>query len=257
MVSVERVRTKPGRSAGAAAPQLLRVLLPWWLALLAAVLAVGELIVHLDHGVVLRSLDAPVEADLQPARSRLHLVASVVTWIGAQPVVLVVLAVLAVALYRVQKELAAQLMLIVVGADALTTVGKLVTQRAGPAQRLISGLNDYSFPSGHSTAASALLIGAALLFHSGGSGSGRAGRALIGLAGVVALAVAFSRLVLDVHWLTDVCAGFAVGTLWAVVVVHLWPADPAAHTTSLDSHFTDVLDPLNPHRSPVASRRTP
>lgn len=229
MVHVERVRAEPGRSAGTAATQLLRVLLPWWLALLAVVLVVGELIVHADHGVVLRRIDAPVDADLQPARHPLHPAASVITWIGAQPVVLVVLAALAVALYRVRKQLAVELVLIVLGADALTTVGKLVIQRAGPAQRLSSGLNDYSFPSGHSTAASALLIGAALLFHSDGRSSRRAGRALIGLAGVVALAVAFSRLVLDVHWLTDVCAGLAVGTTWAVVVINFWPAAGDPH----------------------------
>jgi len=32
-------------------------------------------------------------------------------------------------------------------------------------------------------------------------------------------AIGFSRLYLRVHWLTDVLGGFALGTLWAIVVV--------------------------------------
>lgn len=229
MVDVKRTGTEPGKGAGTATTRLLRELSFWWLGLLAALSVVGELVVNAGHGLVLRAVDIPVDADLQPARPPLHKVAAVVTWLGAQPVVLVLLALLTVALYRVRKHLAAELVLIVVGADALTTVGKLVIQRAGPAQRLSSGLHDYSFPSGHSTAAAALLIGAALLFPSAGKASGRARRPLIGLAGVVAVAVAFSRLVLDVHWFTDVCAGLAVGTTWAVVVVRYWPTAVAPH----------------------------
>lgn len=234
MVDVARMRTKLGIDASGASKHVLRALLPWWLGLLAVVVALGELVVHADHGVVLRRIDAPVDADLQPAGHTLHSVAAVVTWIGAQPVIIVLLAVFAAMLYRVRNVLAVELVVIVIGADALTTAGKLVIQRAGPAQRLTSGLNDYSFPSGHTTAASALLIGTALLFSSDARASGRAARSMIGLAVAVAVVVAFSRLVLDVHWLTDVCAGFAVGTVWAVLVVRLWPAvTVAAPTRSL------------------------
>jgi undecaprenyl-diphosphatase len=66
------------------------------------------------------------------------------------------------------------------------------------------------------------LVGGALLLT---RRSSRAQRALVVAAAILgALAVAASRLVLDVHWASDVAAGFAVGTSWAVLVLRIWPA---------------------------------
>jgi undecaprenyl-diphosphatase len=41
--------------------------------------------------------------------------------------------------------------------------------------------------------------------------------ALIGLAAGIAVGVAASRVLLDVHWLTDVIAGLALGWAWFAV----------------------------------------
>src|SRR4029077_8059927 len=72
-----------------------------------------------------------------------------------------------------------------------------------------------SFPSGHSATAAAFYATAALLL---GRWRGRATRAVLaGLAGGVAVAVAASRVLLDVHWLTDVIAGLALGWAWVAV----------------------------------------
>lgn len=72
-----------------------------------------------------------------------------------------------------------------------------------------------SFPSGHAASAVAFATGAALE-------SPRAGAALAPLAG----AVAFSRLHVGVHWLSDVVGGAALGAAVAVAGKLLVPARP-------------------------------
>jgi len=73
-----------------------------------------------------------------------------------------------------------------------------------------------SFPSGHSAAAAATW--AALAFLAGRHLSGR-GRVTVGIAAcVIAVMVATSRVLLGVHWLTDVVAGLFVGWGWFTLV---------------------------------------
>ncbi|TMM09873.1 MAG: phosphatase PAP2 family protein [Actinobacteria bacterium] len=78
----------------------------------------------------------------------------------------------------------------------------------------VAGLGP-SFPSGHSATAAAFYAGAALLL---GRRRGHAARAaLTGLAVGIAVAVASSRVLLDVHWLSDVIAGLLLGWAWFAV----------------------------------------
>ncbi|HAK42523.1 MAG TPA: phosphatase PAP2 family protein [Clostridium sp.] len=67
------------------------------------------------------------------------------------------------------------------------------------------GVDDYSFPSGHTTAAFSIGVSVALSF---------TGLAIVSL--VIASLVGFSRIYLGVHYPTDVGAGVVVGTLSAV-----------------------------------------
>jgi undecaprenyl-diphosphatase len=69
-----------------------------------------------------------------------------------------------------------------------------------------------SFPSGHSATAAAFYACLALLIGRQFRRPARA--ALTGLAVGIAVAVAASRVLLDVHWLTDVIAGLALGWAW-------------------------------------------
>jgi membrane-associated phospholipid phosphatase len=92
---------------------------------------------------------------------------------------------------------------------------KEVVQRQRPPMALIPDVTDYSFPSGHS--ASSLIFCALLsysLWHSTTSRSVRI--AGICLLSVLALLIGLSRIVLNVHYPTDVAAGFCFGMLWVV-----------------------------------------
>ena len=121
-------------------------------------------------------------------------------------------------------------------AGALAGVGKVLVARSRPPEqfRLISE-SDASFPSGHSTDSAALyltfgLILAVVLFRRPIT------RVLVvAAAGLIAVGVGLSRLVLGVHWPTDVLAGWALGATVAVIVstsallaCHLAPVDPSS-----------------------------
>ena len=78
---------------------------------------------------------------------------------------------------------------------------------------LYDGAELFSFPSGHATMA-ALIFGilAVLVSHS----MGRWGRALVyAICGILVVAIAYSRVYLGVHWLSDVLGGLLFGTIMA------------------------------------------
>jgi undecaprenyl-diphosphatase len=106
-------------------------------------------------------------------------------------------------------------LLITVPSGAMVNVMmKLAFQRARPQfDPPLLVLTDYSFPSGH-TCSSTLFYGvlAAFLIPRIGSWRGR-GIVCAAALGMIGL-VAFSRLYLGAHFLSDVLAGFAEGVAW-------------------------------------------
>ena len=84
--------------------------------------------------------------------------------------------------------------------------------RARPDLSQLTGFAGSSFPSGHSTAAAATYAAIALLLSRRRSPATRS--LLAGGAVAIAVAVAASRVLLGVHWLTDVMAGLALGWAW-------------------------------------------
>jgi undecaprenyl-diphosphatase len=107
------------------------------------------------------------------------------------------------------------LALVVVGQNALANGIKFVVDRARPDIGPLMHFSGSSFPSGHTTSAAACYLGFALLL--GRRRSLPVQAALAGAGAAIAGAVAASRVLLGVHWLTDVLAGLALGAAWFAV----------------------------------------
>ena len=104
---------------------------------------------------------------------------------------------------------------VMAGEEILVLTVKQLADRVRPALNPVAATLGPSFPSGHSATAAAFYATAALLIGRSRPRPQRA--ALIGLAAGIAVAVAASRVLLDVHWLTDVIAGLALGWAWFAV----------------------------------------
>jgi undecaprenyl-diphosphatase len=104
------------------------------------------------------------------------------------------------------------LLIVVTGNGILTTTVKELVDRVRPALNPIAETLGPSFPSGHSSWSAAFFAAAALLLT---RGRGRTVRVAIGgVAAWLIVMVAGSRVLLDVHWLSDVIAGLALGLAW-------------------------------------------
>ncbi|EMA69967.1 phosphatase PAP2 family protein [Halorubrum distributum] len=86
----------------------------------------------------------------------------------------------------------------------------------------------FGFPSGHATGGAAAYLAVALLYDRFWTD-----RARYLAAGAVAVAVAASRVIIEVHYLVDVLAGLAVGA--GTVAVALWLAGDPRFRRSADS----------------------
>ena len=101
-----------------------------------------------------------------------------------------------------------------VGINVLVPVLKAVYERARPDLGTVIPLpHSYSFPSGHAATAVVLYGALGVLLAERASSRLRAVGWLAGAA-VLALAIGTSRVLLNVHFVSDVAAGFAVGLAW-------------------------------------------
>jgi undecaprenyl-diphosphatase len=107
------------------------------------------------------------------------------------------------------------LLAVLVGEVLLSNGIKQLLDRVRPSFNPIAAHLGPSFPSGHSTAAAAFYAAAALILGRGASPRTRA--LLAGGAAGIAVAVASTRVMLDVHWTSDVIAGLALGWAWFAV----------------------------------------
>jgi membrane-associated phospholipid phosphatase len=137
-----------------------------------------------------------------------------VTDLGEPTVVAAMAAILAVVeTLRTRSRWVAPFLLVVVAGNGLaTTAIKGLADRVRPTLNPVAETLGPSFPSGHSSWSAAFFAAAALLVS---RQRRRPARALIAGAGVgLAAAVASSRALLGVHWLSDVLAGLSLGWAW-------------------------------------------
>jgi undecaprenyl-diphosphatase len=101
---------------------------------------------------------------------------------------------------------------VVLGQMLISNTIKVAIDRARPELRPRATFSGTSFPSGHTTAAAATYLAVALVL--GIATSPRTRRALAGAAVAIAIAVGCTRVLLGVHWFSDVLAGLVIGLSW-------------------------------------------
>ncbi len=135
---------------------------------------------------------------------------------GTTGIIVVTLAAGAWGLWRWRTWNVPAFLVVVAAGQALLNNGlKLIVDRERPEIFQLAGHAGSSFPSGHSAAAAATWLAVALVL---GRGRSRRTQAMLaGAAVLIAVAVAATRVLLGVHWLTDVIAGVLVGWGWFIV----------------------------------------
>jgi membrane-associated phospholipid phosphatase len=143
-----------------------------------------------------------------------------VTQLGNIRVVIVLAVVLAVAdAIRTRGRWTAILLVVVLGGmEGISTGVKYLVDRARPTLNPDAAALGPSFPSGHSATAAAFYAAAVLVLSRWSVGSAITRQVLVGGAVALAVAVAGSRVLLDVHWLSDVLGGLALGWGWFMLV---------------------------------------
>ena len=152
-----------------------------------------------------------------------------VTHFGGVPTMLAISAGLALWLWRRRDrwELLA-LLLVSAGGQALLWSLKWIYARPRPGEGLTSSVG-YSFPSGHSF--TSMVLYGFILYLVWQHTERRAWRVLAALLlSLLVLAVGVSRVLLSVHWVSDVLGGFAIGLAWLVFSLTV------AHV--LEAHYT-------------------
>ena len=195
------------------------------LAAILFVLWLGMMLFGGPHGATDAALARLVAAPaLVPA-------ARIVTRLGDWPILLPLTFLAAIVLALVRSWRRALLFaLIVLGGRILVEVQKIELARARPdaAGRLVH-VSSLSFPSAHAAYSMITWLAFALLL-----ASPRRRAAAVAAALAVAAIVGLTRLVLHVHWPSDVIGGWAFGAAWTLLLVRLAAGTAAARRFNPD-----------------------
>lgn len=186
----------------------------------AFVVGLLSLLLRTDTGLGVDSAVADWGQDEASGRSTD--VIRVITYLGDPRIVAILAVVVAVACVirktdRDELWAVPFLAVVIAGNSALYNGLKELLDRARPAFEASTADLDPSFPSGHTATAAAGYAAIAFVLARRGSMRVRAWHA--GAAVAIAVAVAASRVLLGVHWLTDTVGGLALGWAWCAVVV--------------------------------------
>jgi membrane-associated phospholipid phosphatase len=189
---------------------------------LAFVVAAGTVVGVLVY--LLRTVPALSAADLRVAQwGAAHAtffstaVFRTITQLGATATVVVVGSVAGVVVALRERRVSPLLFVaLAIGGNAvIVNLMKVLIGRARPTVSVLAGFSGQSFPSGHSAAAAACYATVAFLLSLRWSPKKRA--LAYGAASATATAVACSRVLLGVHWVSDVVAGLAIGWSWVAL----------------------------------------
>jgi membrane-associated phospholipid phosphatase len=179
------------------------------LAALALLQRQNDVVLRLDHTVAAWAHDH--------ATHRSTRLITLVTDLGSTPIVPLLGVLLVLAEWRrlPDRYLAPFLLVTVLGCQLLTVTIKAGVDRARPTLNPLAASLGPSFPSGHSSTAASFYAAAALILARGRGV--RASSLIAGAAVALIAAVATSRVFLDVHWVSDVIAGVALGWAWCAL----------------------------------------
>jgi membrane-associated phospholipid phosphatase len=141
-----------------------------------------------------------------------------ITQLGATGWLLIVMAIVGVieAWHFRKPAVLAYLGSVGLGVSLINNGLKQLVERERPAVLQLTSHSSFSFPSGHTAAAAACWAAIALVVARRWRRGPRRLAAVTAL--VITLAVAASRVLLGVHWLTDVIAGAITGWSWFMLV---------------------------------------
>jgi membrane-associated phospholipid phosphatase len=144
----------------------------------------------------------------------------VFTLLGSVPFLALLVLVVALVLLRCRQVNEAALVTVgALGIEVLFSVLKLAFHRPRPELAYVH-LDTYSFPSGHAAGSAGIY---AILFYLVARRLSMSGKLLLALVYVALVGlIGFSRLYLEVHYLSDVLAGITLGIGWAAVCLFLY-----------------------------------
>lgn len=190
----------------------------------AMLVAQGVLAVLVTHAPWLQAMDSNLSAGLALAeRDPLRMVVTWVTWLGSGNVVLPVMLLASLVLwFQGRRSLLVAQWGGFAGARIVTDGLKHLIGRPRPGPEELGFINEHwntlSFPSGHTTSALYLYGFLVLLLLRSGATSNLKASAVF-MAVLVVLSVGLSRILLGMHFASDVLGGVISGTIGLMVAV--------------------------------------
>jgi membrane-associated phospholipid phosphatase len=220
------------------------------LGILAVLVRRVAAIQHLDNSVAAWGYDHRSSASSSGLRA--------ITELGSIKIVIVVALVLVLveAIWHRNRWSFLFLLVVLAGMEATMLGVKDLVGRLRPTLNPAAVTLGPSFPSGHSATAAAFYAAAALII---GRSLRRPMRHLVTAAAVaIAVAVAGSRVLLDLHWLSDVIGGLSLGWAWFALCAVIFGGQLLRPTAAAELASTQAGAPKAPlaENSRQLARRT-
>ena len=163
-----------------------------------------------------QNIDAAVDAALSSMRTKPLLTAFLwVTTLGAGATLLAVMLTATGLLWNGSgRPLLRPLWIVYLGTEAMTWSTKFILGRERPVFLEVASAASSSFPSAHTAGAAAVYGFLAYILTHRAASDGAARVGILAVATFSIAAVAFSRVILGVHFFSDVIGGLAVAGVW-------------------------------------------